>query len=510
MLIIPLIHIIKQKINSITIPTEHYIYMDKKYSRSKKSLSYHKPLLIEKTSDYLPDLSSLHKNSHSTHIPEAFFQSLSTKNLPIAPLKPIKTLHSKSNSLKTMPKKHHSIDYRTPVYKNSLKQNIFNTSESIQTQLNPHTVLTYFKFDLTEYEKLEILKYNDIYFFGKICNKLNQKSGFDDPRGDYLFKIGDHIAYRYEILKLLGKGSFGQVLLCQDHKRNEKVAVKIARNKKRFTKQASVEVKVLQAMKDNDIDGKKSVIKIKTFLIFRKHVCMVFEQMAMNLFELLQQNNFEGFPVGLIRKFTEQILNCLELAGKLKIIHCDLKPENIMLVNKNSTSINVIDFGTSCYEHEKIYTYIQSRFYRSPEIILEIPYTSAIDMWSLGCIVCEFFIGYPLFQGDSESGQIRFFIQTLGVPSQSLLNRSSKSKSYFDKQGNPLPSLNLEDQKHEKAKPLNDLLQNAPTDLKDFIKKCLDWDPLTRLNPTEALKHPFIAQTKKTTRKNNTKKLSIK
>lgn len=481
--------------------------MDIKYIRSKKSLSYHKPILIEKSSDYLPDLNSFHKNSHSTHLQDTLFQSSSTKNLPTASLK---TLHSKSKTLKKIPQKHFSIDYQTPKYNNTTKQKLFHSSESIQTHLNPQTVLTFFKFDLTEFEKLEILKYDNIYFFGKICNKLNQKSVFSDSRGDYLFKIGDHIAYRYEILKLLGKGNFGQVLLCQDHKRNEKVAVKIARNKKRFTKQASVEVKILQAMKENDIDGKKSVAKIKTFFIFRKHVCMVFEQMAMNLFELLQQNNFEGFPVGLIKKFTEQILNCLELAGKLKIVHCDLKPENIMLANKNSTSINVIDFGTSCYEHEKIYTYIQSRFYRSPEIILQIPYTSAIDMWSLGCIVCEFFTGSPPFPGDSESQQIQFFVQTLGLPTLSLLKQANKSKHYFDKQGNPLPTLASDDQKKAKTKPLNDLLQDAPEDLKDFVKKCLDWDPATRLSPIEGLKHPFIAQIKKTTRKKNSKKLSIK
>ena len=78
---------------------------------------------------------------------------------------------------------------------------------------------------------------------------------------------------------------------------------------------------------------------------------------------------------------------------KNKIIHCDLKPENILLVNPGKSKIKVIDLGSSCFEFEKIYTYIQSRFYRSPEIMLGIPYNTAIDMWSLGCILAELYSG---------------------------------------------------------------------------------------------------------------------
>jgi dual specificity tyrosine-phosphorylation-regulated kinase 2/3/4 len=62
----------------------------------------------------------------------------------------------------------------------------------------------------------------------------------------------------------------------------------------------------------------------------------------------------------------------------------------------------VIDFGSSCFYNERIYTYIQSRFYRAPEIILGIPYTTGIDMWSFGCIMAELYTGYPLFPGENE------------------------------------------------------------------------------------------------------------
>jgi dual specificity tyrosine-phosphorylation-regulated kinase 2/3/4 len=89
----------------------------------------------------------------------------------------------------------------------------------------------------------------------------------------------------------------------------------------------------------------------------------------------------------LILRFTIQILQGLLFLKKYSIIHCDLKPENILLKHKNKTGIKIIDIGSGCYEEEQMYTYIQSRYYRAPEIILGIPYTTAIDMWSLGCII---------------------------------------------------------------------------------------------------------------------------
>ena len=85
-----------------------------------------------------------------------------------------------------------------------------------------------------------------------------------------------------------------------------------------------------------------------------------------------------------------------------QIVHCDLKPENILLKSPTKSEIKLIDFGSSCFEQERYYTYIQSRFYRAPEIMLGIPYTTAIDMWSLGCIIYECIVGIPLFTGENE------------------------------------------------------------------------------------------------------------
>lgn len=81
---------------------------------------------------------------------------------------------------------------------------------------------------------------------------------------------------------------------------------------------------------------------------------------------------------------------------------CVFVQENILLRRRGSSGIKVIDFGSSCFTHERVFSYIQSRFYRAPEVILGIPYTTAIDIWSLGCVLTELSTGYPLFPGENE------------------------------------------------------------------------------------------------------------
>ncbi|KMU75817.1 dual specificity tyrosine-phosphorylation-regulated kinase 2 [Coccidioides immitis RMSCC 3703] len=112
--------------------------------------------------------------------------------------------------------------------------------------------------NLNIFERGEIIDFKDIYFCGthkakKLVGDLNASTGnfgYDDDRGDYNIVIGDHLAYRYEIIDVLGKGSFGQVVRCVDHKTGTLVAVKIIRNKKRFHQQALVEVNILQKLKE--------------------------------------------------------------------------------------------------------------------------------------------------------------------------------------------------------------------------------------------------------------------
>jgi dual specificity tyrosine-phosphorylation-regulated kinase 2/3/4 len=134
----------------------------------------------------------------------------------------------------------------------------------------------------------------------------------------------------------------------------------------------------------------------------------------------------------MIRRVAIQVLQGLLFLKRQGIIHCDLKPENILLKAENKSGIKIIDLGSGCFESEQIYTYIQSRFYRAPEIILGMPYTSAIDIWSMGCILMELYLGYPLFPGENEQEQMLMFMEVLGVPPPSLIQKGSRSNKFFD------------------------------------------------------------------------------
>ena len=159
----------------------------------------------------------------------------------------------------------------------------------------------------------------------------------------------------------------------------------------------------------------------------------MFELLSVNLYELIKQNQFRGLSTTLVRVFAQQLLNALSLLNKARLIHCDLKPENILLKNLESPVIKIIDFGSACDERQTVYTYIQSRFYRSPEVLLGLPYSSAIDMWSLGCIVVELFLGLPLFPGSSEYNQVSRITEMLALPPTWMLEMGKQSGEFFEK-----------------------------------------------------------------------------
>lgn len=109
---------------------------------------------------------------------------------------------------------------------------------------------------MVPFEQQEILDYPSVYYVGQGSKKkqatlevTTNNHGYDDDRGDYIVIPRDHLAYRYEIVDTLGKGSFGQVLNCRDHATGQSVAIKIIRNKKRFHHQALVEIKILESLK---------------------------------------------------------------------------------------------------------------------------------------------------------------------------------------------------------------------------------------------------------------------
>ncbi|XP_026861125.2 dual specificity tyrosine-phosphorylation-regulated kinase 1B isoform X1 [Electrophorus electricus] len=351
--------------------------------------------------------------------------------------------------------------------------------------------------------------------------------GYDDDNYDYIVKNGEKWLDRYEIDSLIGKGSFGQVVKAYDHHEQEWVAIKIIKNKKAFLNQAQIELRLLELMNKHDTEMKYYIVHLKRHFMFRNHLCLVFELLSYNLYDLLRNTNFRGVSLNLTRKFAQQLCTALLFLAtpELSIIHCDLKPENILLCNPKRSAIKIVDFGSSCQLGQRIYQYIQSRFYRSPEVLLGMPYDLAIDMWSLGCILVEMHTGEPLFSGSNEVDQMNKIVEVLGVPPNHMLDQAPKARKYFDKLSDGLWTVKKNkdikkvlypsacEYKPPATRRLHEILGvetggpggrrageqgHAPCDylkFKDLILRMLDYDPKTRITPFYALQHNFFKKT---------------
>ncbi|XP_041981458.1 serine/threonine-protein kinase minibrain isoform X2 [Aricia agestis] len=350
--------------------------------------------------------------------------------------------------------------------------------------------------------------------------------GYDDDNHDYIIKHGEKFLDRYEISSPIGKGSFGQVVKAYDHEEQCQVAIKIIKNKKPFLNQAQIEVKLLEMMNRADAENKYYIVKLKRHFMWRNHLCLVFELLSYNLYDLLRNTNFRGVSLNLTRKFAQQLCTALLFLSQpeLNIIHCDLKPENILLCNPKRSAIKIVDFGSSCQLGQRIYQYIQSRFYRSPEVLLGIPYDLAIDMWSLGCILVEMHTGEPLFSGANELDQMNKIVEVLGMPPDHLLDQAHKTRKFFDKLpaseggGYVLKKVAGKDGGYRKyraagTRRLHDILGvegggpaarrrgepgHSVSDylkFKDLILRMLEYDPKQRVTPYYALQHNFFKRT---------------
>lgn len=383
------------------------------------------------------------------------------------------------------------VSLRSPISPKSLAQSRSPYSPKVQQS-------TFFK-NLNEFEKEEVKEYKNVYYCGNLKYKVNpdfniKNYGFDFDNGNYKLVTGDHLGYRYEIKNFIGKGSYGVVCECYDHKKKETVAVKVLKNKKHFYQQGTVEISILKSIKDNDPDDQNSLIKLKFYFIFRNHICLVFPVLGMSLYDYISHNKNEGCSLKQTKEYTKQILTGLVTLSSLSIIHCDLKPENLLFNRNSFSSLKLIDFGSSCYFHEKIHTYIQSRFYRAPEVILGISYSNSIDIWSLGCIICEMFTGEVLFPADNESDLLALIIEVLGLPPADLIEKSNKKFDFLEG-GNKLQSFKLTSGKEVRVKG-----KKIVTDdylMLDLIFKCLEWDPEKRIKPEDAILHPWLNIRKK-------------
>ncbi|MBN3319080.1 HIPK4 kinase, partial [Atractosteus spatula] len=329
----------------------------------------------------------------------------------------------------------------------------------------------------------------------------------------------------YELVETLGRGTFGEVAKYWRRSTGEMVAIKSMRADAQRSRVIANELKLLAVLSRARLDRCPIVLFQEAFRDARQHY-LVFELLEQNLFQLLRERGFRPLAARHIRAVARQLLGALARLKELSVIHADLKPENVMLVDHGRWPFRVklIDFGSASIFSEVRFVrepYIQSRFYRSPEVLLGLPFCEKVDMWSLGCVTAELLLGWPLYPGDSEFEQVRLICRTQGLPRAHLLDTASKAHLFFqrgrscrgavqwqlkpDPQGPPeqsRPPLASLDQLAS-VHPPEDAPEFLPEDvaaeasdrrsLVELLKRMLTLDSHQRINPRAALRHPFVS-----------------
>lgn len=225
---------------------------------------------------------------------------------------------------------------------------------------------------------------------------------------------------------MLGQGTFGKVVEARELSTNKRVAIKIIRAVQKYRDASRIELRVLSTLAANDRHNRNNCIHLRECFDYRNHICIVTDLLGSSVFDFLKGNGFTPFPSTHIQSFARQLFTSVAFLHDLNLIHTDLKPENILLVSSNyqtftynrnipsstrgtqrtakyrkvllNPDIRLIDFGSATFDDEYHSSVVSTRHYRAPEIILNLGWSYPCDIWSIGCILVEFFTGDALFQ----------------------------------------------------------------------------------------------------------------
>lgn len=360
----------------------------------------------------------------------------------------------------------------------------------------------------------------------------------DDEDGHYIVVPDADLTQQYQMIKLLGQGTFGKVVQAKDRKTRKYVAIKIIRAVQKYRDASRIELRVLQTLKANDEDNRNRCIHLRDCFDFRGHICIVMDLLGSSVFDFLKSNNFVPFPNSQIQSFARQLFTSVAFLHDLNLIHTDLKPENILLCDSAyqtftynrripsssagvsrqatqrkvllDTEIRLIDFGSATFQDEYHSSVVSTRHYRAPEIILGLGWSFPCDIWSIGCILVEFFTGDALFQTHDNLEHLAMMenvcdsrIDTHLVQSvNKMATRSggNPASKYFKRLRLDYPTTDTTRASRrfvKNMKRLSDIIPATTPFLKlflDLLQKIFVYDPAKRITARQALEHPWFRE----------------
>ncbi|KAI9672257.1 MAG: dual specificity protein kinase kns1 [Alyxoria varia] len=390
------------------------------------------------------------------------------------------------------------------------------------------------------------VKASDVYVKPVRDRLANSRQEIDDDDGHYMVHPDSNLTERYHIIKLLGQGTFGKVVEAFDKEKKTRCAVKIIRAVPKYRDASRIELRVLSTLSSNDKHNRNRCIHLRDCFDFRNHVCIVTDLLGSSVFDFLKTNGFVPFPSTHIQSFARQLFTSVAFLHDLNLIHTDLKPENILLVSSSyqtftynrqipsstksgqrhskfrrvllDPEIRLIDFGSATFDDEYHSTVVSTRHYRAPEIILNLGWSYPCDIWSIGCILVEFFTGDALFQTHDNLEHLAMMeavcnakiekeiIQQVRNNSKGSSSSSSSKNAaaqFFPPRAYRLEYPNSETTKASRkyVKNMKRLDETIPPNgnfnkqFLDLLAKIFVYDPKKRITAKQALNHPWFKET---------------
>mmetsp|Transcript_45849 Transcript_45849/g.115463 ORF Transcript_45849/g.115463 Transcript_45849/m.115463 type:complete len:383 (+) Transcript_45849:305-1453(+) len=319
----------------------------------------------------------------------------------------------------------------------------------------------------------------------------------DDEHGHLVIHPSEDLGERYQIISVLGEGTFAKVIECFDRRREIYVAIKIVKNVPRYRDAAETEVAILRKTRATLTLDARVNVRMLSFFELGGHMCIVFPRYGPSLYDVIKMNGFRGLPVHVVIAILFQLFNGLAfLHEQLLLTHTDLKPENIVFCTRktyyddkyraylpSSLKIKIIDFGSATFEHAYHSTVVSTRHYRAPEVILDLGWSYPCDIWSVGCIVMELFSGLPVFQTHSNVKHLAMMEKVLAKPVPRVMSQNTSKSHYFTATGG------VADVDDAGVATLRTIEQIVPkrSKLQPLVRKMLCWEPNSRSSAGELL-----------------------
>ncbi|XP_037276208.1 CDC like kinase darkener of apricot isoform X3 [Rhipicephalus microplus] len=333
----------------------------------------------------------------------------------------------------------------------------------------------------------------------------------DDEEGHLVYRPGDVLQDRYKIITTLGEGTFGKVVKVTDLHTDQTMALKIIKNVEKYREAARLEINVLERLAKWDPSGKHLCVKMLDWFDYHGHMCLAFEMLGLSVFDFLKDNHYQPYPIEQVRHIGYQLCYSVMFLHEKQLTHTDLKPENILFVNSDydisynakkkrdvrrvkDTSIRLIDFGSATFDEEHHSTIVSTRHYRAPEVILELGWSQSCDVWSVGCILFELYLGVTLFQTHDNREHLAMMERILG-PLPYRMCRKTKTKYFYHGRLDWDEKSSAGRYVKENCKPLQRYMSmddEASRQLFHLISQMLAYEPSQRITLREALDHPFF------------------